>query len=191
MTLEFDLFSDLSVKFCGDWVSAKQDGDCPGDGSYHFQVPYTLPKNDDFTTWFATGWKGTAFISIASDRYSTYDNSTSETSPVQLGYCELHFSTYTTESNAADWKTLPSAMTVSLTLVGIVAAMACCCCFLMCRRRQRYVSDEPDEGAFQRMEDGKQTKTLLSLPAAKKVVDSGRKDELDPVSQYRLDTQTM
>jgi hypothetical protein len=188
ITLQYDLFNDLSVKFCGDWVSAKQSGDCPGDGSYHFELPYTLPKSHDFTTWFATGWKGTATISITNDRFNTYDNSTSDTSPIQLGYCELHFSTYTTDSDAAGWRTLPSAMTVSLTLIGVIAAMTCCCCYLMCRRRQRYVTDEPDESTFKRMEDGKETKTLAKLPAAKKIVESRTKNELDPISQYRLDT---
>jgi hypothetical protein len=191
MTLQFELFNDLSVKFCGDWISAKQNGACPGDGSYHFEVPYTLPKSNSFTTWFATGWKGTAFISITNDRSTTNDNSTNKAGPVQLGYCELHFKTFTTESDASGWKTLPSAMTVSLTLVAVAAAMACCCCYLMCRKRQRCVSDEPEESTFQRMEDGKQTKTLGKLPVANKDVNSRKKEELDwdpAVSQYQLET---
>jgi hypothetical protein len=189
MTLQYELFNDLSVKFCGDWIYAQQNGNCPGDGSYHFEVPYTLPRSRDFTTWFATGWKGTAYISITNGRKSsTYDNSTIESAPVQLGYCELHFSTYTTESDALGWSTLPTAMAVSITLVALTAAMACCCCYLMCRKRRRYVTDEPDESRFQRMEDGQQPKTILSTPpVAKKVLDNGKKDELDPVSQYRLD----
>ena len=176
MTLQFELFNDLSVKFCGDWVSAQSGVSCPADGSYHFEVPYTLPKSDSFTTWFATGWKGTAFISITNDRSTTSNNSTG---PVQLGYCELHFSTFTTESDASEWKTLPSAMTVSLALVALVASMACCCCYLMCRKRQRSVTDEPEEGMFQRMEDGKQTKSLAKLSVAKEVVASRKKDEPD------------
>jgi hypothetical protein len=155
MTLDYKLFSGMAVKFCGDWIySSKQDGDfCPDDGIYHFETLYQLPESTDYKTWFATGWKGTSTISIRTKRNASDGSEQGNL----LGYCEMHFSTYTTKSDSDEFKTLPSAMIVTLSLAAAAAAFSLCAFYLACCRKGRVIAiDEPSEGGdqYQKMEDG-------------------------------------
>jgi hypothetical protein len=124
VTLEYELFHDLPVDFCGDWLSQANSNTanaCPGDGKYHFTIPYTLPANHDATTWFATGWKGAARIDIRSGPSNQTD---------MVGTCVMEFHTYTSPSSNKNWRTLPSAAAVTCTLGGIAVVLFCLICVL-------------------------------------------------------------
>lgn len=123
VTLQYQLFHDLPVDFCGDWLSHSNSNTntCPGDGKYHFTIPYTLPASSDATTWFATGWKGTARIDIRNGPSNQTD---------MVGTCIMEFHTYTTQSSNKNWKTLPSAAAVTCTVGGIAVMLFCLICVL-------------------------------------------------------------
>ena len=137
MTLDYSLFSDLAVKFCGNWISSQNStNECPADGAYAFKVPYQLPPNTQITTWFATGWKGNANLLIRAAR--------SNTSEV-LSNCNLYFQTFTTlqaSSRASKWKQLPSAFQAFLVVAALVALSAGCMCYMACCQRRRKTLDE-------------------------------------------------
>lgn len=134
MTLDVQLFTLLPFNFCGDWVQRSQYNynDCPGDGKYHFELPYTFPTTFDATTWFATGWKGEAFLEIYADQYEDAD---------LLAQCKMTFETSVTQSEEEGWKTLPTAAQVSIGLVGTIAALALCiCCMTFCRSKRKHAA---------------------------------------------------
>ena len=180
MTLNYKLFSDMAVKLCGDWIYSAQDGnnDCPNDGIYHFETIYKLPESTDYKTWFATGWKGTSTIAIRSER-SAYDGS--ELGSL-LGYCELHFSTYTTQTDSDEFKTLPSAMVVTISLAAAAALFSMCACYLACCRKGRPIAvDEPpseEADQYQKMEDG-------GMVSQKIKRSKQEKDYFDPIAMSR------
>lgn len=149
VTLEYSLFKHLPFNFCGDWVSSTQNYnlECPTNGAYSFQIPYVLPwDNDDFTSWFATGWRGTSDLVI----YSEPDSSTG----TLLVDCELAWSTYMTESNEEGWATLPSAAQAAIALVAVAAFMCLCCTWLTCcRKRTNHVTDEEYAKEFRVLDD--------------------------------------
>jgi hypothetical protein len=146
MTLQYDLFQFLPFKFCGDWVTRGKYNfnSCPGDGKYHFEVPYVLPKNDDATTWFATGWEGVSYLKIYADR--------SDNSPL-LSHCKIHFKTSVTQSNEENWRTLPSAAQTTLILFGIAAGMFSLIICMACRTKRKHPTDEDYSQDFKKMED--------------------------------------
>ena len=125
MTLQYDLFEFLPFGFCGDWIT-EQNGNnaCPGNGTYYFSVPYELPDDNDFRTWFATGWQGTAYLKIFQTR--------SEDSPL-LAHCRLHFRTYVTDNG--DF-TLPSAAQATLFLFAILGGMISILVCITCRKKK-------------------------------------------------------
>jgi hypothetical protein len=151
MSLEYHLFNDLPIKFCGDWIykGAYNWNSCPGDGTYDFNVPYTLPPSQDMTTWFATGWSGSAYLSILAEKGDA--NSL-------IASCEMHLSTYTTTSRADGWKSLPSAATASMAVVATIAAMVMICCCLACRKSRKYVTDEPTQSEYVTFEEDEMKK---------------------------------
>jgi hypothetical protein len=148
MTLDYQLFEDLPFNFCGDFIkrSMYNFNTCPEDGKYHFEVPYTLPPNEDQTSWFATGWRGTSYLTIgagpASDNNSTL-----------LAHCKLEFETSVTQSQESGWSTLPSASQTTLVLVGVVAFLVLTVFCLACRPAHKHVTDEAYESEFKALED--------------------------------------
>ena len=139
LSIEYNLFQFYPFDFCGDWASAYNytyDGqECPdSDGFYSFEIPYTLPwDDDDITTWFATGWQGVSNVEIHSDQSSD---------STLIGYCTLHWHTYVTPSQEEGWRTMPSAVTSGIVLGSFFAALFCCCTFATCcRRRKKHATD--------------------------------------------------
>ncbi len=139
LSVEYSLFNNFPINFCGDWVQAYNSTDdelsCPDlDGYYYFNVPYTLPfDSDDLTTWFATGWSGVSDLQVR--RGDSEDSSL-------LMDCELHWHTYVTPSQADGWKTMPSAAQAGIVLASIFSAILCCCMYMACcRKRTRHVTD--------------------------------------------------
>lgn len=142
LSVEYSLFNFLPFNFCGDWVQGGhyQNAPCPYDGTYSFNIPYTLPYDDqDLTTWFATGWQGYSDLIINSNSTENVDNQL-------LAKCALHWKTYVTKANESEgWKTLPSAAQAAIILVAVAVSMCLCCFCLVCcrrrRRRKRHVTD--------------------------------------------------
>jgi len=139
VSVEYSLFNDFPIDFCGDWAQASNRTDdeteCPAlDGYYYFNIPYTLPfDNDDLTTWFATGWSGVSDLQVRTDD--------ADDSPLLMD-CELHWHTYVSPSNADGWKTMPSAAQAGIILGSILVAIFCCCTWMTCcRKRRRHVTD--------------------------------------------------
>lgn len=139
LSVEYSLFKEFPIDFCGDWVqtynSTDDDLNCSKlDGYYYFNIDYVLPSDDDdLTTWFSTGWSGVSNLEAYSD---LSDNST------LLADCELHWHTSVTPSNADGWKTMPSAAQAGIVLVSILTAILCCCTYMTCcRRRNKHVTD--------------------------------------------------
>mmetsp|Transcript_28113 Transcript_28113/g.76272 ORF Transcript_28113/g.76272 Transcript_28113/m.76272 type:complete len:271 (+) Transcript_28113:219-1031(+) len=155
LSVEYNLFEFFPVDFCGDWVQhynyTYEGQECPDwDGYYSFNLPYTLPfDDDDVTMWFATGWQGISAIEIRSDQ--------TESSPL-LGYCTLYWDTYVTPSNEDGWRTMPSAAQAGV-VVGAILAFLCCCCTwaTCCRRRTKHVTDigyyDDDKIDYEKYED--------------------------------------
>eukprot|EP00934_Nitzschia_sp_Nitz4_P002129 Nitzschia sp. Nitz4//scaffold38_size140716//130641//131506//NITZ4_003176-RA/size140716-augustus-gene-0.141-mRNA-1//-1//CDS//3329550165//2129//frame0 len=151
MTLDYQLFDLLPFNFCGDWISYSQgvEGDCPGNGQYHFEIPYTLPTNDDYKTWFATGWAGVSYLKIYTYR--------SEQSAL-LAHCKVNFKTYVTSSKEDNWYTLPSAATTTMFLFGIALSMFLIVLCLACRPAQKHPTDDDYVLDFSPMKDTPSTK---------------------------------
>ncbi|CAJ1940264.1 unnamed protein product [Cylindrotheca closterium] len=133
LTLEYELFQLLPFNFCGDFVtSSAANGNmtnytaCPDDGRYTFNLDYTLPENQDSTSWFASGWTATSEIMIYSSR--------TESSTI-LADCKLEFHTYVThDQESAQWKELPSAATITFALLTVAMFLCVMVCFLACRK---------------------------------------------------------
>lgn len=158
--MHYELFHVLPFNFCGEWIKNGRYNynECPGDGKYHFEVPYQLPKSYDSTVWLATGWQGSSEMKVYAQR--------DEESQVILD-CKLHFKTYVTQSNESDWKTLPSAAAVTFSLVGIIVLMTCCLCYLACRPLRKHVTDEDYSTDFRKLEEGKPKKVEAAKEEAK------------------------
>lgn len=141
LSVEYNLFDDFPIDFCGEWVDAyaynitENITSCPYmDDLYYFNVPYTLPfDDDDITTWFATGWSGASTLEV---RNGYTDDST------LLADCTMHWNTYVTPSGAEGWKTMPSAAHTGIVFLSVLTAILCCCTYMTCcRRRKQHVTD--------------------------------------------------
>lgn len=146
MTLEYDLFSFLPYNFCGEWIedASYNYQDCPGDGVYHFEVPYQLPESEGISAWFATGWEGIAYLKI-------YQGQSDQSA--KLAHCKLHFKTYVTDSGEDDWYRLPSAATATIILFGILGCLFITVLCLACRPRQKHPTDDDYAVGFKAMDD--------------------------------------
>lgn len=153
MSVEYNLFEKFPLDFCGSWVQTSNYSDgCPGwDGVYSFNIPYTLPSDDDdITTWFATGWQGVSDLEVHS---SDSEDST------PLSYCQMYWNTYVTPSEVEGWKTMPSSAQTGIIVGSVLALVICCCCYsICCRRRKRHVTDvgyydHDDEADYQKYEE--------------------------------------
>jgi len=151
LTLKYELFELLPFNFCGDWVQdnyGTNNVTCPYDGRYNFNIAYTLPENKDKTSWFASGWTATSEIMIYSSR--------NEGAPI-LADCKLEFHTEVTQTRGSEYKSLPSAATVTLALLGVAMFMCLVVGFLACRKKkhrgdqhnfndfEKYIDAENDE----------------------------------------------
>jgi len=139
LSVEYNLFEQFPIDFCGDWIESHSTTDngmvCPNlDDFYYFNVPYTLPMNDDdMTMWFATGWQGVSTLQVR--------NGNSDDSAL-LTDCELRWHTYVTPSEEDGWKTMPSAAQTGIVLASVLTAILCCCTYaICCRRRNKHVTD--------------------------------------------------
>lgn len=139
LSVEYNLFDSYPIDFCGDWIEPynySYSGDtCPGwDGFYYFNVPYTLPwDDDDITTWFATGWQGVSTLQVYSGKSAD---------STLLTDCTLHWHTFVTPSEEDGWKTMPSAAQTGIILASVLAFMCCCCTYITCcRQRKKHVTD--------------------------------------------------
>jgi len=119
-----------------------RDDACPEDGTYAFQVGYTLPNADDQTSWLATGWAGSGEIAIFTDKYDSSSLS---------GYCTLKLATMVTPSSEQKYN-MPSAFVASIASVSTIAAILllciyCTCCRSAARkpRNQEYLQNDPIE----------------------------------------------
>jgi len=138
-SVEYSLFEDFPISFCGDWVESYNTTEnngmsCPYlDDFYYFNVPYTLPADDDdLTTWFATGWSGVSSLQV---RNSYSDDNT------LLADCTMHWHTYVTPSEEEGWKTMPSAAQTGIVLASVLTAILCCCTYMICcKRRNKHVT---------------------------------------------------
>mmetsp|Transcript_17619 Transcript_17619/g.48917 ORF Transcript_17619/g.48917 Transcript_17619/m.48917 type:complete len:242 (-) Transcript_17619:139-864(-) len=147
MSMEFDLFQDIPVDFCGEWISNGHYNYnvCPGNGTYHFELPYTLPTHDDFQSWFATGWNGHGYLDI-------YSHPDSES--VKLASCVLHVQTYTTQSQEKGWATMPSAAATTFSLVALIAFLLSCICCMACSKSKRSIVADGTPLIDQRQPEG-------------------------------------
>lgn len=139
LSVEYNLFEAFPIDFCGDWVQSynktQYGNSCPfSDDTYYFNIPYTLPwDDDDITTWFATGWSGVSSLQVR--------NGNSKSSSL-LADCTLHWHTYVTPSEEEGWRTMPSAAQTGIVLASLLTAILCCCTYLTCcRRRQKHITD--------------------------------------------------
>jgi len=134
LSVEYKLFEDHPINFCGDWIeTTSSSSDCAtGDGSFYFNIPYTLPyDDDDITTWFATGWSGVSTLQVRSN------------SGNPLSDCRLSWHTYVTPSEEEGWKTMPSSAQSGIVLASVLTAILCCCTYITCcRKRKKHVTDE-------------------------------------------------
>lgn len=146
LTMKYDLFNDLPLDMCGQWVQDPnyRDDDgyasgCPEDGQYTVSVPYTLPSSGDATSWLATGWAGSGDIQVYSQQNSNNDDA------YLVGHCVFQLKTAVTRSPAGSdsgfWLGAhpPSAATTSIILLVLLALLLLCCCYCACRRRKTAV----------------------------------------------------
>jgi hypothetical protein len=130
VSVDQNYFTKKEVDLCTDLVKDETEeydnyeNDCPVDGSYWFNVTYTLPGigEQPATSWLATGFQGTGIISMtaAADDSDTY-----------IGYCEFGLDVLVTRSENGSFRG-PSAQTAIWLIFG--SALICCIsCF--CGRR--------------------------------------------------------
>ena len=131
-TLDFNLFDMLEIPLCHENMEydEENEGDCPGNGEYGFQVTYKLPSaGDEKTSWLASGWQGTGMISM----YAEPDES------MKIGECTLDLQTYVTPAEGEDYLlNIPSAAVAAGIVLGALGvltliALYCYCC---CGRRR-------------------------------------------------------
>lgn len=179
MTIDYQLFHLLPFNFCGDWVAYSHNNAeaCPGDGYYHFSIPYQLPENDDITTWFATGWEGVSYLKIYA---SQSEQST------KVAHCKIHFKTFVTGSNEENWYTLPSAAQTTIVLFAILGALFLGCMCLACRPSGKHPTDEDYSSEFKAMEDPIEASRKETPPPQKKVLDEEKGNLDETVSRLSL-----
>lgn len=141
MTLDYQLFNDVALDFCGSWVTSQNNANaCPADGQYSFSLPYQLPSGSQLTSWFATGWQGKANLVV----HTTQSNSSAV-----LANCDLYFQTYTSaQSSASKWNQRPTAFQVFVVLAAIVAIMVSFMFYRACCRRKRKSLEDKSNGEF-------------------------------------------
>eukprot|EP00980_Cylindrotheca_fusiformis_P011949 scaffold2830_cov131-Cylindrotheca_fusiformis.AAC.70 len=164
LSLQYELFQLLPFNFCGDWVqnsNGYSNGTCPNDGQYRFDLTYQLPPDDDQTSWFASGWTATSEITIFSSR--------SDSASI-LADCKLEFHTSVTHSSQKSaWRSLPSAATVTLSLIGVALFMCMIICCLACRKTKKRATAR-DFNEFRKMrDDDGTTSSKESLNMARKI----------------------
>ena len=183
-SLEYNLFQDFPISFCGDWIepysNTENEGvSCPYlDGFYYFNVPYTLPADDDdLTTWFATGWSGVSSLKV---RNSYSDDNT------LLADCTMHWHTYVTPSEEDGWKSMPSAAQTGIVLASVLTAILCCCTYMICcKRRNKHITDigyYDDVGADYKIYD----EEIQKQKEKKKRKNKGKIDTMDEVEASRV-----
>lgn len=147
MTMEYDLFQFLPFNFCGDWImnAAYNYQTCPSDGTYHFELPYSLPESEGISAWFATGWEGVSYIKIYKG---------AKTQSALLAKCKLHFKTYVTDNGAENWYALPSAAQTTVVLFSVLGFLFMIVMCLACRRQERKAKHPvEDDYDFKAMND--------------------------------------
>jgi len=176
MSVEYNLFEDHPINFCGDWIEAykgnnsdsgstNSSSNCAnGDGSFYFNIPYTLPHDDDdITTWFATGWSGVSTLQVRSN------------SGITLSDCSLSWHTYVTPSEEVGWKTMPSSAQSGIVLASVLTAILCCCTYITCcRKRKKHVTDENYYDQFGDYEAYKETRRSKKNVGNNDVVEASR-----------------
>ena len=149
LTVDYELFELLPFNFCGNFVNDQSgyysNTTCPGDGYYNFHLAYQLPENDDKSTWFATGWTATTEFMIFSSRYQGASI---------LADCKLEFHTSVSQAQqTGEWKSLPSAAIVTLSLLGAGLCMILTICVLACRPKRKRATDIDYGQDFKRMDE--------------------------------------
>lgn len=124
-TLEFSLLDMNQVPLCHDTMFARSGNvnECPGDGTYSFDVNYRLPNaGSKSASWLASGWQGTGFIRM----YAEPDES------MLIGECILRLQTYLTPTGSEKGmvKTPTAAVAAGMGLAVLAVAMiGCVYCF--------------------------------------------------------------
>ena len=118
--------------------------ECPGDGTYHFEIPYQLPETEGIEAWFATGWQGVSYLKIFREQS---DES------AQLAHCKLHFRTYVTDAGADNWYALPSAAQATIIVFGVLGFLFLIVLCLACRPRRKHPTDDDFATNFKSLED--------------------------------------
>jgi len=173
LSVEYNLFEAFPIDFCGNGITSynNSDTECPySDGMHYFNLPYTLPfDDDDITMWFATGWSGVSTLQV---RNGYTDDST------LLVDCKLHWNTYVTPSQAEGFQTMPSAAQAGIVLASVLSAILCCCCYMVCcRRRGKHVTDAgyyDDFASYQIYQDKKDKEKLAEKEGAVDPVEASR-----------------
>ena len=165
VSLEYLLAKNQLVDLCDEtWVApssnaAADDGEgrrleeqnnCDlADGTYAFELPYTLPDYQDNMSWLATGWRGAGYIKMYSD-----DSSSDEK---LIGSCTFKFDTMVTKNDAGGMTPPTAAMTLAI-LAGVFAAGGLLCCYMSfcCGKKNKTKASSSDTttgGSYKRTED--------------------------------------
>ena len=128
MTLKYNFHEFLPFSFC-DYVTASESNanECPGDGTYGFNVYYRLPSaGGESTSWLASGWAGKGVISV----YAEMDES------MLIGQCTFEMKTFVTpDEQRGVFQTPSAAASVGITLGATAALILICVWWRCCRRR--------------------------------------------------------
>jgi hypothetical protein len=145
-----DLISNAECPLCDGSLTATDGQDCPADGSYDYEVTYTLPAltENEFASWLATGWSGSAVVLVT-------DSNDGDT----IGKCTLTFDSLVTASgaNSSIQQAISGKSGVTMVLALLALGMVGCCYCAFCRRNGGKQVDSTKvshgETEFTRMED--------------------------------------
>lgn len=167
-TLSFNLFDMLQVPLCDSSfvADANNQNDCPGDGSFDFELAYKLPSaGGESTSWLASGWQGTGTIQMFAQQDET----------MLIGDCTLALRTFVTSSSSAQKSLLstPSAAAsvgIASAVAAVIALMClyCYCCMKKKRQKGKIQVVDEDSSRFVRMEEDKSYWSGAGSKASKK-----------------------
>jgi hypothetical protein len=160
VSVDQNYFTKKEVDLCTDLVKdeTEEDGnyenDCPWDGSYWFNVTYTLPGVGEHpaTAWLATGFEGTGIISMTA----------AADSDTYIGYCEFGLDVLVTRSKNGSFR-VPSAATGIWLAVGsaLICFISCFCGRRACMKEKKIKVTEKSDGSdnhFIKLHDAQEDK---------------------------------
>lgn len=171
LTLRYNFNEMLPIPLCSEYLQGSEynSDECPGDGSYDFNILYKLPSaGAQSTSWLASGWDGSGVFRIYAE----------ENENMLIGECTFAMKTFVTANEEAGFFQTPSAAATVGIVLGALAALALICVFCYCciKNRKKRVTEEG-------------SKSMLSLSPADISTIFKRLDEESKMT--RAETATM